>query len=392
MPEKENEVIENQLPPEALAIMQEIETLKNVSKDFRGTRSKKRAEELQGKLDVLLKKPPEIKPEIIQEEKKSEITDVEINTPLLKMKINKPVEEKAGEEGVDDFANFENVIKTAKEFEIELKEPKDLKKVFNIIKEKEIKLKEYEPKLEDLTQKTTFLETLITNMPPEFGNAFTAWANNDPNWKAKLTEVTEVPFDLNTPVGKIDKRELANFFGDEEYSVEEWDELDEKAKKNQIKSAEQLYTARQNTFLSYRDNVRKSNDEKKGNFVKSVDDSITELKKSNPNINEDNVNKVKTQMLKGVKDYLFDKNGNYQKDAAKKIADSMYAEPTIAALAQELEKQVAIAMRTGEAKGLEKALIVGKEEARVTGTEKTEDLRKKLVQSKTGFLKGNFMQ
>lgn len=372
-----------EIPQEALPLIQELESYKSLPKAMQGESVKKKITDLTAKLTEIEKSvtvTPVKKEEVVIKEKEN----IVIDTPLVNLKFESNNETT---DITDDFTDWKNVTSFAKKYELDLNEPKDLKKVFELIDKNKNELQEIKPQFEEYKNKTSFLESLITNMPPELGNAFVAWTENDPNWKQQLRVVQDAPFDITLPVDKQSELALVNHYGDEKYSNDEWEDMDEKTKKNILKPVKSLYVENQNQFLNYREAVAQNKQKKKEEVMSSVDLSILELKKSNPNISDVNLQVVKSKMLKGVQEDLFEKNGSYKKDAAEKIADMLFAKPTIAALAQHAEKMAKQAFAKGKSEGTEEVVVTGKDKARTSGTETTENANQKYIKEQTSFLK-----
>ncbi len=307
-----------------------------------------------------------------------------IETPFFK--ISQPAEKKEPDNSDVDFADWIKLTAYAKEEGFDLKTPNDLKNVFVAIKEKENKIKEFEPKITELQNKNTSFEKLIVNMPPELANPFLAWAEGK-DYKAEIRKIQETPFDLTLGADKHDELELVNHFGDEKYTKDEWDELEDKTKNSLKRSAKQLYDVKQHEFLGKRNKANNEKIEKQNKFTTSVDVAITNLKKEFPDMKESDLKEVRTQMLGGINKTLFNDDGTWRETAGKQISMAIYGEKTLGQMKDALMNKVQAEKNKMLSDEREKILIKGQDQVNIgTGGEQKQKLED-VVKKSTGFLK-----
>lgn len=329
---------------------------------------------------VVKEKVVEKKAETVVEAKTQEI----IETPFFK--IVQDATEKPIESGEINLSDWNMLVAYAKERNFEIKTPNDLALVFKAVEEKEIKIKEYEPKIEELENKTTSFEKLMINMPPEIANPFLAWTEGN-DYKAEIRKIQEIPFDLTVSVEKQSDLELVNHFSDDKYTNDEWEDLDDKVKKNLSQSAKQLYFTKQHEFLSKRDKANGEKIEKQTKFNKSIDAAINKLKIEFPDMKETELKEIKQQMQGGINKTLFNDDGTYRETAAKQISMALYGEKTLGQLRTSLEAKMNAEKNKIISQTREDILIKSPDGTTINSGDDSKNKLEKLVQESTSFLK-----
>jgi hypothetical protein len=314
-----------------------------------------------------------------QENKESNVLlDLKFKNPYLKdIKIEKDAASK------DNFQKIEDVYDFAAKQGFEIKDTKDFKQVFDTLEEFQ---KENENLKQD-SQTKTYYENLINSLPPELGSAMYEYAmNGGDGWKEKIKPVISgnldfsKDFDAYTP-----EKIITHYFPD--YSKEDMEDMDEKAKTVIKESARKLYLSDRKTANTYKDNYSKSMQESVSNLSNSIKSSINNLKASNPKLTKKELNTIEDMMKNGINKSILDDKGYYKKEAAMMISDMLYARQAIEEQRKAIEELVKRGVRKGSTQTAEELLLRNSGKVEKRGDNQLEDERKLSVQKQTSFLK-----
>lgn len=283
------------------------------------------------------------------EEKKVETTDsgakpneeVEKNegykfdSPLLRMNIGGGENKNLIDENYEDL-NF--LVKKAQELgHKEIKEPKQLKEFF----EKYQNLKQVEADFESTRTKADNFERIFSSLPPDVAEIVTTFldarmGDTSANYRDVMKRIANSNLDFSKPVEQYRPLELVSMFNP--MTEDEWEELTEAGKRSVLQSSTLAYNQQRENALNSQQRYLQNQEQREKNRRASIENSIAELRKANPYMNEKELNGIRDVMYKGkVSGEMFqDKTGFYKPEAAELVANSLYAKQTLESVMKEI--------------------------------------------------------
>lgn len=229
------------------------------------------------------------------------------------------------------LTSFADVQAFAKDYlDVEIKEVKDLVPVFEELK----KAKEVVVTAAETQKQLDTYVSIINNLPKDVSLILATAMQGQDHMPIIQKLQQKAVMDYSKPFESHDTLHLVNHYTGTQYTKETFDTLDETAKRALTDSVRLKYTADSNELKNFEVNVQRATEKSQQEFVASVESSIANMLKSNPNMDKAAVERVRKIMQYGVADTLFTKEKTYTPDAAERIAMMEFGKQTIAAQAQ----------------------------------------------------------
>jgi len=308
-----------------------------------------------------------------KEAKKTE--SIEIDTPLGKTKI--------GEE--EAFDTIEDVKKFAKDYGFEINSLDDFKDVFDKYKELQKQIGEYQ----EYKNKALQYDNIFSSFPEEVSAVVYSYLNGE-DYKEVLKNITS-PIDYNKNFDDHDKLNLVNHYTENNFDNETWNGLDENVKSSLINAARKAYSRDQEKYKEALNAPQENAKELQRKFQESVDQSITQLRHDYPDMDDRQVERVRRLMVRDLYTTLYNDDGTYRPEAAKKIAMAEFGESTINKFQHTIKDIVQMYKNQGENKATERMVSRSDKPSDESGRN-VQDRSKHIqeeVKRKTEFLKKN---
>ena len=273
------------------------------------------------------------------EDKKEPIV---VDTPFGKKTI--------GEQADVVMETLEDVQKFAKDYGFEINDVKDFKKVFDQYKELNNKAQEGEQYKQQYEQ----YDNIFKSFPEEVSAVVYAHLNGQ-DYREVLKTLNS-PIDYSKPFDEHGTLNLVNQYSENNFDKETWDELDESMRKSLVNMAKRSY---QNEQVKYKETLtkpQKTAEEFQKKFSKSVDESITQLRSTYPDMDKSQIERVRQLMVNDLHGSLFNPDNTYRNDAAVKVAMQEFGPSTISKFEHTLADVVAMHERRGESKAHEQLI------------------------------------
>lgn len=252
------------------------------------------------------------------------------------------------------LTSFADVQAFAKDYlDVEIKEVKDLVPVFEELK----KAKEVVVNAAETQKQLDTYVSIINNLPKDVSLILAAVMQGQDHMPIIQKLQQKAVMDYNKPFEAHDTLQLVNHYTGTQYTKETFDTLDETAKRALTDSVRLKYTADSNEMRTFEGNVQKAAEKSQQDFLASVESSISNMVKANPNMDKAAVDRVRKIMQYGVADTLFTKEKTYTPDAAERIAMMEFGKQTIVAQAQTIGDIVQRMTNQGVTKELEHTLL-----------------------------------
>lgn len=307
---------------------------------------------------------------------------VEIDTPLVKKKFS-TTEAPQGE----DFRDFNVLSNYAKQNGFELKDANDLKAVFdsysNAVKEKE--------QLAEKASKADYLEGILNNLPKEIANPFAVYLNKG-DYIAEMKKIASSPFDLNkefSSYGDGEVKKIIDHYYPGKYDSEKWEDMDDDMKDNVREAVSLKYASDRNSFLTTQSRNEESILQKRDLLKQSIDNSIINLKKNNPQMKDAEIKEIERAMHGGLNEKLYNADGTYRQDAAEQISYVIFGKQTIETLQSSLESKMQQAINKEVGRANEEIVNRYSDKAPLKQGGDDPNVIGQIVKEKTNFLKKN---
>lgn len=209
--------------------------------------------------------------------------------------------------------------------------------------------------VEALTKQNDEIQDFLVGLPEKIYNAMeTHYKGGD--WEAELAQANS-KVDFTKPVTSIDEVDLVNHYYPGDFSADDFlskgtDEVLQKA----ISIAKKSFERDARGVAADKQALTARMNEKAEAVKSSVDRSISQLKKTFPEISDNAVRKIQKSMVTGdYKSIFFNADGTFTPEAAKSIALALYGDQEIRKSArgqarQEANQQVADVISRGSDK------------------------------------------
>jgi len=288
---------------------------------------------------------PDVEQQVVEQEK-----TVEIDTPLFKMKF--------GEEVVKDEENLSdiNVLSNfAKKYGFDVKSPQDLVKVFEAYQKSEQEKADLRAKAEE----AEFIKATLNSLPKEIANPFSAWLNKE-DYKSVIKKIASNPLDLNkdfTSYGEVELKKIVDYYYPGKYDEDTWEDLEEPIKDAVKESVSLKYSSDRNEFLNFQAEKEKQILSKRDLFKQSINNSISVLRKNNPDIKDEQIKEIEKEMYGSFNNRLYNEDGTYKENAAEQIAFAVYGKQTLETLQQSLEAKMQRSIKKAVGKANEEIVM-----------------------------------
>ena len=200
---------------------------------------------------------------------------------------------------------------------------------FNDFKASFPELKQKAEKAESLQVQVDQVNDVFQKMPESLYKATQRFAKGDENWAEEITNASTIDFKKDS--SEISKKEMIEAFFPGQFSDDDWSDFtdadgDDKIK-GQIDRAHQLavtqFDAKKEAIKAETDRLFQQNEQKQKNYIASVDASITNLRSSIPEIDDNYVGSIKKELsINQVLSLFFNQDGTLKEDAAERYVMS----------------------------------------------------------------------
>jgi hypothetical protein len=243
------------------------------------------------------------------------------------------LKKKGGEKKAEtvNIENLDHVLGVvSKNFGMEIKAPAELPQFFE-------KAQGWRKDSEQLKQTSTRLSTIerdIQSLPPEFFTAFEMIAAG----KDYRDAFQKPKFDLSLTADKQDKRALIEHYFPDEFTDADFAEATPgTALKIATQAATDKYNIEKSSYETKRAGLAKDIEARQTAYKSSVASSVTTLKQSFPEADENVVNTISTLLEGGadqIKSLFIDENGSVKTDAAERLMLALHGKDVLMDLSE----------------------------------------------------------
>lgn len=248
-----------------------------------------------------------------------------------------------GGQGGPVLSSFEDVQAFAKEQGFEISQVDDIRQLFTQVTE----LKQKAENANHLQAAVDSYKTQLGSLPPPVLNLVEA-AIAGQDYKALISDIAAgVQVDLSKSFNDHDPISLIKQYADSGITKEAYDELSDPNKNALRAVAKTKYESDQQRWKQVTTDNSNKQTEFNQKFSKSIEASVSELRKAFPDMDDSTIKAVTDKMAYGFKDSLFNPDNTYKPEAAVKIAMQEYGQEalnaqknTIGSLAQQIAGKI----------------------------------------------------
>lgn len=192
----------------------------------------------------------------------------------------------------------------------------------NAFKEKIVGLKEAAQEKERIKAEYDNVDAALKSAPLELYLALTKALKGE-DWRSVLKEAPTV--DFRADVEKVEAKDLVDAFFPNEFSNEDWEDFKSgdadpsivKAINFAINASKEKFTAKRSAYLSDIENETKKSSQYQENFNKSLETTVSNLKKDFEGIDEGYLSGVVNKITKeGIVSHFYNEDGTLKENAA----------------------------------------------------------------------------
>lgn len=244
---------------------------------------------------------------------------IEINTPFGTKTF--------GATGGPVLSSFEDVQAYAKEHGVEMESVDSFRQVVSTITDLQKKAEEANV----LQSMVNNYKTQFGSLPPEVANIVDA-AIAGKEYKSIIQDIAAgASLDLSRSFGEHNAVNMIRQYVQPGLTQEAYDELTDSNKEAMNTMAKGKYESDQQRWQQATTNNANNKAKFTESYNKSIEDSMGELKKAFPTLDENSLKIVREKMEYGLKDSLFNPDNTYKPDAAIKISMQEFGQETIRA-------------------------------------------------------------